>query len=174
MSETLRIIPLGGLGEIGLNMLVVEYGSGKSRRSRSRPRCRPYSTTSMLSRSREPAQGNDPQRLAHAAPNVPSGVSARRRAHATGADTGASLGATDAGASITTSRAAMAARALARSVSRCSITYCRAGMGRQIDTRTSPPRRGIQLARGRMLAVPLIAIGTIVAPVSIANTNPPS
>ena len=26
MSETLRIIPLGGLGEIGLNMLVVEYG----------------------------------------------------------------------------------------------------------------------------------------------------
>ncbi|TMA78178.1 MAG: ribonuclease J [Deltaproteobacteria bacterium] len=27
MSETLRIIPLGGLGEIGLNMLVVEYGA---------------------------------------------------------------------------------------------------------------------------------------------------
>jgi len=26
MSETLRIIPLGGLGEIGLNMLLVEYG----------------------------------------------------------------------------------------------------------------------------------------------------
>ncbi len=26
MSETLRILPLGGLGEIGLNMLLVEYG----------------------------------------------------------------------------------------------------------------------------------------------------
>jgi ribonuclease J len=26
MSETLRIVPLGGLGEIGLNMLLVEYG----------------------------------------------------------------------------------------------------------------------------------------------------
>ena len=25
-ADTLRLIPLGGLGEIGLNMLLVEYG----------------------------------------------------------------------------------------------------------------------------------------------------
>ena len=26
LSNTLKIIPLGGLGEIGLNMMLVEYG----------------------------------------------------------------------------------------------------------------------------------------------------